>query len=296
MVTMPEINEEELRFGISALALSNKDHAVNDELMTRASDGKMYYKREDGNIVSYESSEYDRDGIVTTIKNITNTSTAWSSPADDSIAYYIANMAGNNIITSESIVLDIPEIKASGHSNGVFIRLKPNANTSATIAFIDAYRRKENMMASFATLTYTVAIGSNPATEYTADVSIDKPVFIPFNNTVSTDATIKIKFVSINYSNLKSIVDSMQYETIQAAKAVNFMNAKIEVDRMDIITYIKDSSEIKIGVDPSTGFEFRYAFPVSIISDEYSVSDGIVISEDKPTYKCIWGKVLSRTV
>ena len=289
-------DSDNLRLGISALDLTHYNYAENDELMTRGTDGKMFYKRPDGNIVAYDSTEYNKDEIVSAIKNATNTSSAWSSPSEDYIAYYTFSMAGKNITTSTTIALTVPEIKAAANSNGIFIRLKPNNTASAVLAFIDTYRRSTSeTLTDFATVTYSVTVNGT-TTEKTAPVGIDKVAFIPFGNTEEASNTIAIRITAINFANLKMAVDAIPYETLEDAKISNFSNAKLEIDRMDIITYVEDSSEIKLGTLPSSGFEFKYSFPVSIINDEYSVSDGIVISEDKPTYKCIWGKVISHVV
>lgn len=289
-------DSDNLRLGISALDLTHFSYAENDELMTRGTDGKMFYKRPDGNIVAYDSTEYNKDEIVSAIKNATNTSSAWSSPSEDYIAYYTFSMAGKNITTSTTIALTVPEIKAAANSNGIFIRLKPNNTASAVLAFIDTYRRSTSeTLTDFATVTYSVTVNGT-TTEKTAPVGIDKVAFIPFGNTEEANNTITIRITAINFANLKIAIDAIPYETLEDAKMANFSNAKLEIDRMDIITYVEDSSEIKLGTLPSSGFEFKYSFPVSIINDEYSVSDGIVISEDKPTYKCIWGKVISHVL
>ena len=141
-------DSDNLRLGISALDLTHYSYAENDELMTRGTDGKMFYKRPDGNIVAYDSTEYNKDEIVSAIKNATNTSSAWSSPSEDYIAYYTFSMAGKNITTSTTIALTVPEIKAATNSNGIFIRLKPNNTASAVLAFIDTYRRNDNTRGS----------------------------------------------------------------------------------------------------------------------------------------------------
>ena len=64
-------DSDNLRLGISALDLTHYSYAENDELMTRGTDGKMFYKRPDGNIVAYDSTEYNKDEIVSAIKNAT---------------------------------------------------------------------------------------------------------------------------------------------------------------------------------------------------------------------------------
>ena len=40
-------DSDNLRLGISALDLTHYSYAENDELMTRGTDGKMFYKRPD---------------------------------------------------------------------------------------------------------------------------------------------------------------------------------------------------------------------------------------------------------
>ena len=51
---MPDINlnESELRYGISALDIKHKEYADNDELLVNGKNGTMLYKRPDGQIVT----------------------------------------------------------------------------------------------------------------------------------------------------------------------------------------------------------------------------------------------------
>lgn len=285
------LKEDELRFGISALGLEYKEHAVNDELLTRNSDGKMFYKRPDGNIVSYDSNEYTRDGIVSSLKNIINTSSAWASPTDEYIVYHTYDMIGVDIFSNISSEISMPEISISGKSNGIFIRLRPNNAVNACLAYIDTYRRfGESPLSDFASITYDVKI-NDEVTTLTSPVSTDKLVFIPLGNDAEVEsATIKIK--SISFDSLSNIISNLPTDTYNSLKSLNFENDKFELDKMDVISYVSKYSDISICDGGFPKFDFRYAFPVNIISDEYSVSDGIVISEEKPTYKCIWGRVI----
>ena len=55
-----------LGFGISALGLENRQYAANDELLVDRHDGKMYYKRSDGIILS-EIKDYTRDDLASSL-------------------------------------------------------------------------------------------------------------------------------------------------------------------------------------------------------------------------------------
>ena len=57
-------NINEMRYGISALGLSHKEYAENDELLVEQSSGKMFYKREsDNQIVSFDNEKYSQETL-----------------------------------------------------------------------------------------------------------------------------------------------------------------------------------------------------------------------------------------
>jgi hypothetical protein len=58
------------RLGITALDIKNSQYSTNDELMLNKENGQLYYKRGDGNILSYN---YGNDSLIKDITTVLNT-------------------------------------------------------------------------------------------------------------------------------------------------------------------------------------------------------------------------------
>ena len=58
------------RLGITALDIKNSQYGTNDELMLNKDNGQLYYKRRDGNILSYN---YGNDSLIKDINTVLNT-------------------------------------------------------------------------------------------------------------------------------------------------------------------------------------------------------------------------------
>ena len=105
---MAEINldESELRYGISALDLKHKDYAVNDELMVSGQNGEMFYKREDGQIVTSPNQTYNKHDLINSINDVFMTHNEVVVSDGDYIVYNTIDVACRmNLISPETYML-----------------------------------------------------------------------------------------------------------------------------------------------------------------------------------------------
>lgn len=266
--------DQEMRYGISALSTEHHKVAEPDELMVRTQDGQMFYKREDGQIVTAVK-DYDRKSLVS---DLISTGINIDLSKNQYIAYHTVDIAGvNTLIDAEVQPLDLDEVKfyLPETENCLCIRVRGNDVTNATVAYMKAL---------------------------TEDTEEDDVII-----TLSTGDEIKCQFNKLTLVRLSSAgivtIKSIQFPAIAKAYesldvgqkntigAMNMNNDKYEAAVIDVVELITDASKIPLYKNNGV-VALKMLFPVEAIIDEnLSLSGGgIVISDTQPDHPCIWAK------
>lgn len=280
---MADLINDKLRYGISALDLEHRDYATNDELLVHGQDGKIYYKRPDGQIVSYDNNDYTKETLINATKTALSISPVNINPSEsDYLVYHTINISGtNNILSDNSHTVPDNSFHISPNEHGFFIRVRGNGATNTCMEYMEYSDTSSGMV----TVTYRITTGG-VSEDHTIDVVFNKLTLIPISN---SNMTTTVTIVSINFSKVNSVYNSYDYATKNNLVALN-LNEKFEADSIDVVTYIDDVT--RIDISSTELIKFQNVVSIETINTEYSGSEAFIISKDKPTYKCIWGKIL----
>lgn len=284
-------NENKLRYGISALDLKYKEYSDNDELMVNGPNGKMYYKREDGQIVSYDNLEYNKQSLVLALNGAIASSDIKIHPSEnDYIIYHTIDISGKNDILSDTATEFNFEssFSISKSVKAFFIRVRGNNNTNSVVSFIESFMNDEESVK----FTFTIkAIGD---TENSVDVESGGMfndlllVKIPDINVENiTRYEVKIKSIKFNVKPTYNNLVDLQKELIDV---VNNNNVKFEADGIDVISYLDDMS-LAIIVSDVDKIKLFSIYTVYDINSEKIETEPVVISKELPDHKCLWVKI-----
>lgn len=282
---------EKLRYGISALDMAYKEDAEKDELLVRGHNGKMFYKREsDGQIVGYDTLEYDKESLISAINGaITKSKAVLETVESDYIAYHTLDLTEKNVVPSNTaLAMNYSSKFKTSKTKGFFTRIRGTKNTNALISFIESLSTKD----------YTVKIdfevtnigGTVTTKTISANGKFNELMFVDlsvFTDNNITGYIIKVKSILID---VKSEYDSLSDEKKEALMSLNDGNTKIEASVIDLITYVNDMDNLIIHEDGERiGLEQLLSI-ASINSETVEVSP-MVVSEDKPDHACVWAQI-----
>ena len=283
--------EKELRYGISALSTEYLEYAEDDEILIR-NDGKIFYKRQDGQVVSYDTHDFNRETLSVSMNTaLTKTGESFIDLVDtDSVLYSKIDLINlTNILDSRQQVFGRDYIfKVSPNEPGMYIRARGTATLNGVMEFIRSYWLAKNpntMNINPITIYIKLTASDNTTTTMTVSCNIDELVYVKF----ALENVVEVQIVGILFNYLEmyeSIPAEMRNQLIQ----INDSNAKYELTCFDVITYINNldnailnSKENKINmVSAVIGVE------AETVGDQL----GIVVSKTKPTFPCVWAKVL----
>ena len=297
---MASVNlEEKLRYGISALDLLYREHALNDELMVDGSNGKMHYKREnDGQIVSYETNEYNNQTLVNDIQYAVNkNNTDIPTSDDDFIVYNSIDITGkNDALDHAEIVLEkVEEYRVSKTESAFFVRIRGNRVTNTCMNFVESYYNDVNPTNEIPSVLFTFNVteeGTGKNIDITVKANFNELVLVKLTKSSDSVTGFKIKLKSFTFSLLKSAYNNLKSDTKTLLKSLNYGNEKFEASAIDIVTYTDDISNPKL-YNSEAKSKLELIVPVKNAKLTYLDSEGFIVSSDKPTHKCIWGKIIN---
>lgn len=310
---MPEQEIGDYRYGTSALDISMRAIAENDELLVQAKDGRMYYKRPDGQIVTAYLN-YDKNSII---KDMMNAVAFTKTPANGSaICYAIDISMLANLVNGYTETLNLGEdsvIKIPKGGKGFFFRVRGNDTTNTAIEYLTmAHTDPENKepqvkikigITPVADATEalspeiavsTASVLANKITNIPADVETEYEVVADFNDLVfvSIDSTtdIEVRFKEISYPKLFSAWKYIGEEKRQSLINLNMDNKQFEATVLDVVIF---STVTNANENPVYSLEskvaFNMQFPISDYVDEVNAgAGGVVMSDTKPEYPCLW--------
>lgn len=286
---MPDINlnESELRYGISALDIKYKEYADNDELLVNGKNGTMLYKRPDGQIVT-PSTPYGRDELITAINKIFTTNQEVEVSGTDYLVYNtIVVNEKMNIISSEKqeIAGDIT-ITSDKLASGIFVRIRGNSETNAVASYLSSLSTSNSLEVSY--LFEITELGTGNVRNLTIGSKFDTLAYAElYVSEISEGCTgYQVKLKSVSFPLFNEVYSSLDETTKSKLSELNQGNTKFEPSEIDLIYYTSDSKNSAI-YSETDNLKLNYVIPASEINH-----DEFIISESQPSHKCMWAKVI----
>lgn len=286
--------DDKLRYGISALSTEYRDVSEPDELMVRTRDGKIFYKRADGQIVT-EVQDYGKNEILS---DVVRTGADLTHPDNSYIAYHILDITGKTSMSSADKVdvgLSETEFDVPTGVSGLFIRIRGNKLTNGAVSFIRAIY--EARYPDDAKTTPEVSIGLKVKVESTgveSDVSIhcnfDELSYVK----IDMEEAYTVRIVSIQYPKLYNALKILTNEELNALNSM-VMNTKFEGAVIDLVRFVMDVSKSPIYKNDGQ-IALGFILPYKDLETEMqatNIEHIFTVSEEQPDYPCLWAKVVT---
>lgn len=283
--------EETLRYGISALSTEYREYAEPDELMVQTVDGKIFYKRADGQIVT-EVPRYTKNDLI---MDMVRTRAVITIPETYYIGYHILRIAEKNDISDpakQDVGLSAASFPVNDVENGFFLRVRGNSLMDGAMSFIRAIY--ETRYPEDSKSTYDISIEVEVTTSGGASVSTiqcgyNELTFVKLD----VEEAYSFKILSIQYPKL---YNAIQILTPQERDALNsmIMNTKFESAVIDLVRFIdtiQDAPVYMNGGQIVLGYILPYTEFERISQTVYS-ENIVVVSNEKPDYACLWAKTV----
>lgn len=294
---MSTVINEELRYGISALDTSNKEYAQEDELLVRGSDGKMYYKRTDGQIVSHSEQRYDMDtlgkDVCISLMKIDKSFTALSQGV---LAYNTIGITGkNNILDSNINPLGLTsKFDISTKERFMFIRVRGTDETNAILSYLKLYHNFDTPVVQLG-LTINeqhTSVNKEYDLNHSAIYNELSALEIPVEDT--SDLTgIEVSINYIKYVNALDAYSQLSDEVKLQLKELNSGNNKLESNYLDVIYAAQNTDDIIICDNDDKINLVSVVQVIDVLSSVSASHNEFIISKVKPNRECVWGKVLN---
>ena len=233
------------RYGISALDLSHKDDAINDELMVQGTTGKMFYKREnDGQIVTDDIGIYDRNKFMRITKKAIGS--GLTILPDDYAIYNTINIScKTNMMESSIFDLGLTRwFNVSPTESGFLISVTGNDMTNSAISFMKKYYENKNTTTNDTpdvSITYDVienGISDTVRTEV-ASFNFNELVFVRILPDGDTPESFSVRLSSISFPAMNTIYSLCSNQHKEELKKLNYGNGKFEASTINMITFTK---------------------------------------------------------
>lgn len=285
----------EMRYGISALGLNYKEYAENDELLVDPISGQMLYKREiDGQIVSYDNATYTQESIATAI-NVAQTleNEFVKTNPNNFIAYHTINIGGKtDLLDTQAVDLSmVSNFSVSKDEASFYVRIHGNTLTNTIMSYLE---KTYNEDAKSIKLVFSVKETSTGSTQ-----EIIVETYYNLLTHVKIPVVENAMSYEVSLASLTSVIASESFlsqdESVKNLLiSLNNGNTKFESTEIDMISYVDDITKSVI-YNTSDNVKLELILPNKLI-DSMSAStnsEGIIISEEKPNHKCLWGKVIT---
>lgn len=284
-----EVLNDDLRYGISALATSYRDIAEPDELLVQMNDGRMFYKRVDGQIVTAVPN-YDRK---TLLADMLGTNMNMDLPNNTYVSYHTLDISGKSDMSkTENMVLGTEDIefKVPSGVHGFFVRVRGNELTNSAISMVKAIYSTTGPYDKDPDVNLVIGLTTEDSdSELTIPCGFNTLSFIPFEN----DIEYKIRIKAITYPKIRTALNALTDEQKAALVSMNMNNEKFESAIIDIITLVTDVASLPIYKDNGR-VAMKMLFPMETLVNESHTSGsagGIVFSDTPPDYPCLWAKL-----
>lgn len=294
------------RYGISALDTKYLEYAQPDEILIEGDTGHIFYKREDGQIVSYSDNKYTKETLVSAMQTaIGNSDTEFETADGDFLVYHTMKIAGtHNILRTTPFSFNSKVFPISPAEGAFFVRFRGNDRTNSTLSFLDNQYKAQNAGTTkkMVTLSFAVEeVGDTPTdtASYTinVDMDIDILVNVVIPSTVTNRTSLSVKLISMKFPIALPAFDSLSDEKKNEMQELNLGNTVLEGEYIDFVTYVNDITEPTL-YDNASNIKIEFILPMeSVIDLESSVGgQSIIISTEQPKQECIWGQLKTRGV
>ena len=283
-----EVLNDDLRYGISALATEHRDIAEPDELLVHMHDGKMFYKRVDGQIVT-AIHNYDRKSLL---NDMLGTDVNIDLPNNTYVSYHTLDIAGTNDLSQVNPMnLNTEEIefKVPVGMHGFFIKVRGNEITNSAVTLVKAIYNTTGPYDKDSEVALVIGLSTaDTDSEISIPCDFNTLTYIPFEN--DEEYTIRIKAVS--YPKISTALNALTDEQRAALVRMNMNNEKFESAVIDIVTFVTDVATLPIYKDEGK-VSMQMLFPMETLVNESHTSGsagGLVFSDEVPNYPCLWAK------
>lgn len=275
-----------MRYGISALSTDYHNVAEPDELMVQIFDGKMYYKREDGQIVT-ASRDYDRK---TLLSDLVASGIKLNLKSTEYICYNTVDISGGAHLQSTDEFdpkVDGVTFPVINGKSGVCIRVRGtdmvNAITTYLRNFYTSLGGKEKKIPE---VQVTLVVNG---TEIQAGLNFNQLGYIDLQTEEATSFYIK----SISFPRFEKYFAYLSTHRIGILSKLNMDNETFEASIMDVVTLNTDVTKVPI-FELNGKCQLKMMFPMEAVVEEASSalgdSSGITMSDEQPDFPCIWAK------
>lgn len=283
---MSGYKDQGMRYGISALSTDYHEVCEPDELMVRQTDGRMYYKRDDGHIVTAPR-EYNRrdlmsDLVATGIKLDFNTTKY--------ICYNTLDIAGKtNLYSPETFDLGTKSVAFpvdDGH-NGICIRIHGTDMVGAVSTHIrtlydcwsgSARNKDPEVLVTLEVNGEDIQVGCKFDQLNLLDLGVDGP------------AVCYIK--SVSFPRMVAQFNYLSDHRKANLARLNMDNPIYEASYIDVVTVTTDVSTVPVYALSGKAV-LRMMFPTEVVVEEnVTLGDGggVTLSPEQPAYPGIWAK------
>lgn len=297
-------NSEVLRYGISALDLSHKNFAENDELMIDSKSGKIYYKRPDGYIISADDNDYSPHELLDEIKKINQQnplSMDLKHLFNCHLKYFTINLSGVNIKTTTSytpFTSFSDNFKMHCRLNRIYFRIRGSNEVNKIMSIIESNNNYNGRCRVYGKIEYNTKNSSNAiiqtGVQSSESVRFNKLSKLDFNVDIS-DASAQINnFFLFNVEGIGCAInnDYNALNTNGILDEINNNNSTLEPTFLDIIIITNDNCDNAYINGQDNRCTLKYSLKVNDILnifDKDSVSFNVFYGSNKPREnKCIW--------
>ena len=294
---MAESNNK-MRYGISALDVKYKENALEDELLVDGYNGKMLYKRlSDGQIVTWDNTEYTKEELANRVsKAMIASNITVNTNKNDYVIYKTINISEKTDIQNVNVIdLGIDSRFIVSRDESVFfIRVYGNNTTNAITSFLENYNKSKNEnVEKMVTITFDVSDSINDEIVETISATLNfnelSSISLTDITTIENDYVVKVK--TVKFSNVDTLINSLDESLLNSLYELNYGNTKFELSSIDFVYYSNDITLPSIYTDDQS--KLKYIIPIDTFEDDMVTnSEAVIISEDKPTHQCLWGKVI----
>lgn len=282
---------EEMRYGISALSTKYKDVAEPDELLVREKDGKMFYKREDGQIVT-ASQCYDRKSLISDV--LASGIDVYNKDSSLYMAYHTVDITGKtnllNTINTDLVFKGNTSFSLPTGKESFCIRIHGSDIVDTIADFTKLMYEKKHPEDTDPDLTITLRVTKNGSTNIMElSCKFNKLMYINLG-----EGACSVEVTNIRCQKLAKAFNSLTGSQRTAMYEFNVGNRAFEATTIDVVTFIKNINDTPI-YTTNGEVQLQMLIPVeALIEESYSTggtSSEIILSKEQPDRPCIWGKL-----
>lgn len=292
------------RYGISALDLEYKEYAQNDELMVRGDDGRMYYKRTDGTIVSFSDRDLTEAQVISQTMGVLMGIDDLTLPADEYIVYRTFDTTGKlDLVSSTDVAISRGAI-LSKNVHGFFFRIRGNDAVSSAAAIMKAIYANKVPDGTDSEVVATITVSNNGANQQTLTINthLDVLTYVAFPAFEGNLINYTVSIASVSFPRYKAAYAAAGEIEKKTIDKINNGNGKYEINCIDFIGYANTIASLADDVTTDTSIKTVtlsseatkiFTEQNKAVSDIGGVSkSGFIISKNNPMTECVWGKIV----